>query len=88
MSRIDLCILAILLEQKADSFMIAMSIDEIAEAGIEDVARITLYKHLKELVRNGYIGTGAKAERAGSYYITDKGMDILNLKGSNNHDKK
>ena len=81
MNRIDLCVLAVLFEQQADSFMVAMSIDEISAIGIEDIARITLYKHLKELVRNGYVGIGAKAERADSYFITKKGIELLNIEG-------
>ena len=81
MNRIDLCVLAILFDQQADSFMVAMSIDEISGTGIEDIARITLYKHLKQLVRNGYVGIGAKAERADSYFITKKGIELLNIEG-------
>lgn len=81
MNRIDLCVLAVLFEQQADSFIVAMSIDEISAIGIEDIARITLYKHLKELVHNGYVGIGAKAERADSYFITEKGVELLNIQG-------
>ena len=81
MNRIYLCVLAILFDQQADSFMVAMSIDEISGTGIEDIARITLYKHLKQLVRNGYVGIGAKAERADSYFISEKGIELLNIEG-------
>lgn len=79
MNRTDLWILAILLEQQADRFMIAMSIDEIIEAGGEDIVRITVYKHLKKLLDSGYVATGAKSDRASCFYITDKGKEILNM---------
>lgn len=81
MNRTDVWILAILLEQQADSFIVAMSVDELIEAGAEGVARITLYKHLKKLVQNGFVGAGAKADRASSYFITDKGKALLNIEG-------
>lgn len=86
MNRTDLWLLAILQEQQADKFIVAMSIDELIEAGAEGVARITLYKHLKKLVDNGFVGAGAKADRASSYFITPKGKAILNIEGSDEID--
>ena len=86
LTRIDAWLLAILHEQKADSFIVAMSIDEIIEAGEDKTARITVYKHLKSLLNKGYVKAGAKNNRASCFYITEKGKAILNIEGSDEID--
>lgn len=80
-NRTDLCILAVLHEQKADRFMVAMSIDEIIEVGVDDVSRITVYSHIKHLVLKGLVAKGAKSDRANCFYITEKGKAILYAEG-------
>ena len=82
LTRTDLWILAILREQQADNFMVAISVDELREVGADGIARITIYKHVKKLVKEGYVEAGAKADRASSFFITDKGKRILNIEGS------
>ncbi len=77
MTRTDLWLLAILQKEQADDYMLAMSIDEIKEAGAGDIARITIYKHLKKLLSSEYVAAGAKNNRASCYYITDKGRKII-----------
>ena len=86
LTRTDLWLLAILREQKADNFMVGISIDELMAAGAEGIARITIYKHMKKLVKEGYVGAGAKADRASAFFITDKGKRILNIEGSDDID--
>ena len=81
MNRTDLIILAVLLEQQADNFMVAMSIDEIMEASLEGVSRMTVYTHLRYLVIKGAVNKGAKDDRADCYYITDIGKKILEKEG-------
>ena len=76
-TRTDLWLLAILREQKADNFMVAFSIDELMEVGADGIARITIYKHMKKLVKEGYVGAGAKADRASSFFITEKGKTLF-----------
>lgn len=39
MNRTDLIILATLLNQQADKYMVAMSIDELMESGVDEVSR-------------------------------------------------
>ena len=79
MNRTDLIILATLLNQQADKFMVAMSIDEIMEAGIDEVSRMTVYTHLRHLFIKGAVAKGAKENRAECYYITDMGKQILEV---------
>ena len=82
LTRTDACLLAILYEQNADNFMVAMSIDEIMDAGEKEAARITVYKHMKSLLNEGYIEAGVKNNRASCFYITDKGKALLDMEGS------
>lgn len=86
LTRTDLWLLAILREQQADNFMVGISIDELMAAGAEGIARITIYKHMKKLVKEGYVEVGAKADRASSFFITDKGKQILNIERSDEID--
>ena len=81
MDRTDLWLLAILKEQVADDFMVAMTIDEIMETGVEGISRITVYKHMKKLLKYDYVKAGAKVERSGSFYITEKGLLVLDPEG-------
>lgn len=78
MNRTDLWLLAILQAQMADDYLVAMTIDEIMEAGGEGLARITVYKHMKKLLKYDYVKSGAKADRSESFYITEKGLLVLN----------
>lgn len=84
MTRTDLWILAVLLKEQASDYMLAMSIDEIIEAGAGDIARITVYKHLKKLLSSEYIAVGAKNNRADCFYLTEKGKNILKKDGEKN----
>lgn len=76
MDRLDLWILTILQMKDADSYLIAMSINEILLED-NDTTRISLYKHLKKLVRKGYVSVGPKDNKAECYYITEKGKEAL-----------
>ena len=79
MNRTDLIILATLLNQQADKYMVAMSIDELMESGVDEVSRMTVYKHLRHLFIKGAVAKGAKENRAECYYITDMGKQILEV---------
>ena len=81
MNRMDLIILGVLHEQQADRFMVAMSIDELMEAGVEGVSRVTIYTHLRHLCLKGAVAKGAKNDRADCYYITEVGKQILAEEG-------
>ena len=79
MNRTDLIILATLLNQQADKYMVAMSIDELMEAGVHGISRMTIYTHLRYLFIKGAVAKGAKENRAECYYITDMGKQILEV---------
>ena len=76
MDRLDLWILSVLQLKGADNYLVAMSINEILQED-NDTTRISLYKHLKRLVKKNYVSTGPKDNKANSYYITEKGIEAL-----------
>lgn len=39
----------------------------------------TVWKHLQFLVKGGYVSYGMKRCRAKTYYLNDKGMEIMNM---------
>ena len=53
MDRLDLWILSVLQLRAADNYMFSMSISEILQED-NDTTRISLYKHLKKLVKKKY----------------------------------
>lgn len=76
MDRLDIWILSVLEYNGADNYLVAMSIGEILQEE-HDTTRISLYKHLKRLVKNKYVANGPKDNKADSYYITGKGQEAL-----------
>lgn len=76
LNRIQYVILSILKKNKADSPMLSMSCNEIAEIEKYDKPS-TIYKHIRILENLGYVERGAKIERATGYIITATGLKIL-----------
>ena len=76
MDRLDIWILSVLEYNGADNYLVAMSISEILQEE-RDTTRISLYKHLKKLMKNKYVAIGPKDNKADSYYITEKGQEAL-----------
>lgn len=76
MDRLDLWLLSVLYFHGTDSYLVAMSINEILQED-HDTTRISVYKHLKRLVRKHYVATGPKDNKAESYYITERGKEAL-----------
>ena len=63
MDRLDLWILSVLQLRAADNYMFSMSISEILQEE-NDTTRISLYKHLKKLVKKKYVSLGPKDNKA------------------------
>ena len=76
MDRLDIWVLSVLQWKDADNYVVAMSINEILQEE-NDTTRISLYKHLKNLVKKKYVAIGPKDNNADSYYITELGKDAL-----------
>ena len=78
LNRIQYVILSILRKNKADSPMLSMSCNEIAEIEKYDKPS-TIYKHLRILENLGYVERGAKVERATGYIITAAGLKYYQI---------
>ena len=76
MDRLDIWIVSVLEYNGADNYLVAMSIGEILQEE-HDTTRISLYKHLKKLVKKNYVANGPRDNKADSYYITGKGQEAL-----------
>lgn len=69
-------ILKILYEKNKISPLNSMSINEIIILNKINLSRITIYKQLLSLVKNGYINIGLKLGKENTYYITQLGINI------------
>ena len=77
--RCSYSILAILNKLDMTSKARGLTLDEIMEC--EKLSkRTTIHKKVKELQKYGYVGEGAKAARAKTYYITESGISLLPTK--------
>lgn len=56
--------------------MKSMTIKEISKNEKKNKPN-TLYKHIRILEKRNLIKSGAKAERANGYYLTEDGLDLL-----------
>lgn len=78
--RLSFILLALLDEQASNTFR-AMSIHEITRSEELQYKEITVYKHLKKFLDEGFVEYGLKDGKACTYYITDMGRNYLkNLK--------
>ena len=79
LNRCAYTILGIMRARKATDKVRGLTIREISE--MERVSKYnTIHKKVKELQANGYVEVGAKAARAKSYYVTEKGLGVLPIK--------
>lgn len=85
MNRIQFIILSNLLSESADNNIGAMSIKEIIESLHSlDYTYNSLYKHVEVLLAAGYVAAGLPVGNAKTYYITQKGVEALDImKGEN-----
>lgn len=78
MNRTALGILVLLRDSEAFDCLSAMSVYELAQSELFCGACInTLHKHVMNLLDAGFVGKGFKDSRASTYFITQKGLDIL-----------
>lgn len=74
--RTQYVIMKILRTKKATNYIRGMTLAEISENEGRNKPN-TLYKHIKILQNRGLIKSGAKAERANSFFLSDSGMELL-----------
>lgn len=74
--RTQYVILKILRTNKATNYIRAMTLAEISDQEGRNKPN-TLYKHIKILQCRKMVESGAKVERANSFYINELGMELL-----------
>ncbi|WP_367568380.1 hypothetical protein [Lacrimispora sp.] len=76
LNRCAYTILGILRTKNATNKVHGLTIAEIS--ALERVSKPnTIHKRIKELKENDFVGDGVKAGKAKTYYLTDKGLNIL-----------
>lgn len=68
-------ILSILYDRKKLSAVNSMSLNEIVDSNKINLTKITIYKLLLTLTKNGYIKLGLRLGKENTYYITQLGID-------------
>lgn len=76
LTRTQYVILKILEKSKATNHMQSMTIAEITEEEGRNKTS-TIYKHIHILEGKGFVLQGARVERAYSYYISERGISLL-----------
>lgn len=74
--RTQYVIMKILRKQKATNHMKSMTLKEIAKNEKKNKTN-TLYKHIRILEKRNLVKSGAKAERANGYYLSEDGLKLL-----------
>lgn len=76
LTRTQYVILKILEKSKATNHMQSMTVAEITEEEGRNKTN-TIYKHIRVLLDKGYVLQGARVEKAYSYYISERGITLL-----------
>lgn len=74
--RTQYVIMKILRTKKATNHMKSMTLKEIAKDEKKNKIN-TLYKHIRILEKRNLVKSGAKAERANGYYLSEEGLNLL-----------
>lgn len=86
LNRCAYTILGILRAKNSTDKVHGLTIGEISDR--EKISKPnTIHKKVKELQSEGYVKEGVKAGKAKTYYMTEKGTNILPIKKEENKDE-
>lgn len=78
LNRLEFIILDTLHENECKDQFHSMTISEVMEANDNAIgARMTIYRKMQKLVRNGYICSGCMDNHANTFYLCDKGIKVI-----------
>ena len=77
MNRLEMMILAILRKNSALSPLTAVSMYELKDYATLHYSHSTIYRTLQSLHEEGFIGSGLKDSKANTFYITERGLQII-----------
>lgn len=78
-NRLDVVIMKILKKNKCINFLEGMTLQEIME--VTETSRPTTYRKLINLCELGYVDKGCKAWNADTFYLSEKGIHLLEGNG-------
>lgn len=79
MNRIRIAVLITLRDSSALDCLTAMSVYELADTELlYGICVNTIHKNVMKLLDSGFLDKGFKDSRASTYFVTQKGLDILN----------
>lgn len=78
-SRLDVVIMKLLKKNECTNFIEGMTIQEIMK--ITKTSRPTTHRKLIKLCELGYVDKGCKSIQADTFYLLDKGINLLERKG-------
>lgn len=77
MNRLGFIVLSILRQNGANNRLSAMAVSEIVDEEEFVYKHNTIYKKIKDFETAGLVAQGLKEGRAATFYITEKGVQIL-----------
>ena len=76
-SRFQIIILSLLKNMHATSMVSAVTLHEIQNSCNLQKSYTTLFRNVKQFTQVGYIQEGLQDYKSKTYYITNKGLDLL-----------
>lgn len=80
LDRFDYVILKLLNKQHCVSCFESMTIQEIISVTVTN--RVTTYRKIRNLIKNGYVIKGCKSWNADTYYLSEKSINLLKNGGT------
>ena len=79
LNRLDYCIMKLLKKNNCISFFESMTLQEIME--VTGTSRPTTYRKMMNLKELGYVDKGCKSTQADTFYLLQKGINIVEHTG-------
>lgn len=84
LNRLDYCIMKLLKKNNCISFFESMTLQEIMNT--THTSRPTTYRKMMNLKNLGYVDKGCKSTQADTFYLLQKGINIVENKGERAND--
>lgn len=81
-NRADYIIIQQLYKNNCTSYFNSMTITELFDTDKMKCTRMTIYRKLQKLVKQGYLVKGIKDDHADTYYLTENAIRICKLEES------
>ena len=79
LNRLDYVILKLLKKQNCVSYFESMTLQEIIS--VTHTSRVSTYRKMMKLKEYGYVEKGCKSTNADTFYLLDKGIQIVEMGG-------